>query len=192
MGPYAKNDKEADRTYVPEWKTSFKFGPIPEPLRRKHISTDAENLLSDIFSKNKNSSDLRLNQASIIAKIDAYGKIDYYSKKLLKSIISYLIDLKSPKMEFRMGAKATGDSDLWRPAYIKVAGGDNLLLHFGRLSPRYRKIDDGSRVVEPHVLHKRFIIVIHQRTFFIEIYLMGRYGIILYIIYKFSQMFFIT
>lgn len=160
MGPYSKNQNEGSRKFVPEWKSDFKLGQIPLPLRRKHISTKAESLLSNILSKNKSSMDLKTNEIKISSEIDAEKNIDFHSKRLLKSIVSYLIDENYSSIVFNEAADAGGEPDLWRPAYVKA---DNKLIHFGRSSAKDRK-----NKAEPHVLHFRsgkFVVVPNAKPY---------------------------
>jgi len=150
LGPYTSGLTSGKREYVPEWKFDFRLGPIPLPVRRRHISTKAESLLENILKVHNTSKKLKDNKSALLSEIYETKDIDYLTKSLFIKIIDYLIESNSNKITFSKAKQSSLDEELWRSAYIKIDR--NYFVHLARCNPRRR----GDNSLTPHVLHGRF------------------------------------
>lgn len=153
LGPYVSGDEVGKREFIPEWKSDFRLGPIPLPVRRRHISTRMEGLLEGILKIYSTSRKLENNRSALLSEIHDTKNIEYLTKGLLIRAIDYLIE-KNGNIEFFKARESGWDEDLWRSAYVKI--NRNYFVHFARCNPRIRDRQFGQYIVTPHVLHKRF------------------------------------
>jgi len=148
LGLYTSERREGDRKFIPEWKFDFQLGPIPLPVRRRHISTRMETVLGKILSEYNTSNKLKEDRSNIVSMILNCKGVEFFTKMLLIKTVDFLIELNSDtEFEFREAECTSLDSRLWRPAYIKAGG---RLIYFAKCKPRVRTKSNNSKA--PNVL----------------------------------------